>query len=519
MPYVSARELPPDGFRGGHRRPAGRRVRRARRIGLAGLVATAVAVTVATFTAGSAQAAGMSVAYAQTARWDSGYTGTYTVTNTSGDDVEHWSLTFALAPGARLDKVWNGKATVRGADVTVANESWNGHLAPDASVVVGFVADASGAEQAPPAQCTINGVSCGKPGPRPSSPSPTATPTRAVGSGALPPETSATSSPPESVPPAEPSAAAPSAAPPAGSSSDGPIFSPYVDVLLNPPFDLADAAARTGVRRYTLGFLVAADGCAPSWGGVLPVGDPGLAERIAALRSAGGDVRIAFGGANGPELATVCDTPDDLADAYQRAIDAYDATMVDFDVEGGALADSSANAKRAAAIGILRARNRGLDVSVTLPALPQGLTQAGVDLLAGAADAGIDFDAVNLMAMDYGDAAAPDPDGRMGRFAIDAVTAAQAQVRGVFGLSDDEAWRRLAVTPMIGVNDVATEVFSLTDAAAVARFVREKNLAWYAMWSANRDVPCPGGPRPAAQPTCSGVAQEQSAFTGAFLGQ
>ncbi|MFI5952482.1 cellulose binding domain-containing protein [Cryptosporangium sp. NPDC051539] len=521
MPYVSARELPPDGFRGGHRRPAPRTVRKARRAGLAGLVAVAIAVTVATFTPGSAQAAGLAVTYAQTARWNTGYTGTYTVTNTGSEAVDHWSLAFELAPGAHLRSVWNGRAAVRGTHVTISDETWNGRLAPDASVVVGFVAEASGSGQAPPAQCTINGVTCGKPA---ASALPTATPppTRAVGSDALPPEPAPPASASDA--PREAPASSPAAPPPPPSPrADGPAFAPYVDVLLHPPFDLAGSAQNTGVRRYTLGFLVAADGCNPSWGGVVPVGDPGLDGRIREFRAAGGDVRIAFGGANGPELATVCPDAASLAAAYQRAVDAYSATSVDFDVEGGALADTTANDKRAGAIAILRetaaARGTSLDVSVTLPALPQGLTQSGVDLLAGAADAGIGFDAVNLMAMDYGDAAAPGPDGRMGRFAIDAVTAAQAQVRSVFGLSDDDAWRLLAVTPMIGVNDVPGEVFTLSDARDVAAFAREKKLAWYAMWSATRDFPCADGPKDTAGPSCSSVAQSPYAFTRAFLGE
>jgi len=526
VPLVPPREQPPAGFRGGHRLRRSRRP--IRRLGAAGVLATVVAVTVATFTAGQAQAAGFQVTYAQSARWDSGYTGAYTVTNTSTEAVESWSLEFTLPAGARLTSLWNGQESVSGRQVTVRNEAWNGRLAPRQSVVVGFVADAAGSQQAPPEGCTINGVSCSEPSGAPaggeSSPPvpavPKPTPTRPVATDT--PDAPAAGGTPARTPtpsvtptPSGTTAYAGTAAP------AGTEFAPYVDVLLYPPFDLAANATATGVRQYTLGFVVASGGCTPSWGGVLPVEDAAITERVTALRAAGGDVRLSFGGATGTELATVCAGAEQLAAAYQSAIDAHAATRVDFDVEGAALADTAANRRRAEAIGILRrnaaAAGRPLDVSITLPALPQGLTQGGVDLLTDARNAGTTPDAVNLMAMDYGDAAAPDPGGRMGRYALDAVTAAQAQVAGVFGLPDDDAWKLLAVTPMIGVNDVATEVFAVEDARIVGAFARDKGLAWYAMWSATRDVPCPGGPRPTADATCSGVDQEPSEFTRTFL--
>ncbi|MFG1922085.1 cellulose binding domain-containing protein [Cryptosporangium sp. NPDC048952] len=521
MPSVPAREQRPSGFRGGHRLRRSRRP--IKRLGAAGVLATVAAVTVATLTAGQAQAAGFSVNYVQTARWDSGYTGTYTLTNTSAESVDGWSLAFTLPAGARITSLWNGRADVAGTKVTVHNEDWNAELAPRQSVVVGFVADAAGSSQKAPDGCTINGVNCADTTPAPTesavSKAPKPTPTRPLATG-TPDESAESATPKETATPSESATRGGNAAPVPSerASLDGTEFAPYVDVLLNPPYDLAANAEQTGVKQYTLAFVVGAGGCTPTWGGVLPVEDPGITERVDELRAAGGDVRISFGGANGTELATVCDSPESLAAAYQRAIDAYDATRVDFDVEGSALSDKAANRRRTEAIQILRRDNASLDVSITLPALPQGLTQGGVDLLADARDAGSAFDAVNLMAMDYGDAAAPDPDGQMGRFAIDAVTAAHAQVKGVFDLSDEEAWGLLALTPMIGVNDVASEVFTVEDARAVGAFAREKGLAWYAMWSATRDAPCPGGPKATADASCSSVDQEPFDFTWAFTG-
>jgi hypothetical protein len=155
-------------------------------------------------------------------------------------------------------------------------------------------------------------------------------------------------------------------------------------------------------------------------------------------------------------------------------------------------------------------------VSFTLPVLPSGLTPDGVALLNGAAQAGVQVTAVNVMAMDYGDGPAPNPAGLMGTYAIDAATATDAQVASAFGISDDAAWAKIAVTPMIGVNDTSDEVFTVANAQQLAAFAASKHLAWLSMWSAARDAQCPGGAQSFAQPTCSSVVQAPDAFAEAL---
>jgi hypothetical protein len=78
-------------------------------------------------------------------------------------------------------------------------------------------------------------------------------------------------------------------------------------------------------------------------------------------------------------------------------------------------------------------------------------------------------------------------------------------------------WRvpfpRIALTPMIGVNDVVSNVFTLDDATRVARFVRERGLGGLHWWSLDRDRPCPGGP---VSPECSSLDPPPLAYTRAF---
>ncbi|MBO4258079.1 chitinase, partial [Streptomyces griseorubiginosus] len=289
-------------------------------------------------------------------------------------------------------------------------------------------------------------------------------------------------------------------------------FAPYVDTSLYPAFDLLASANATGVKNYNLAFVTDGGGCTPKWGGVTDLGSDGVASQIGALRAKGGDVRVSFGGASGSELATTCSSADALAAAYGKVVDAYKLTKVDFDVEGGALPNATANTNRAKAIARLEAQHPGLDVSFTLPVMPEGLTQDGVNLLSNAKANGVRIAAVNIMAMDYG----ASYNGDMGTYAEQAATATQAQVKSVLGLSDAAAWKTVAVTPMIGVNDVSSEVFKVDDATQLVNFAKSKGLGWLSMWSATRDQQCPGGTKPTADATCSSIAQDKFAFSKAF---
>lgn len=289
-------------------------------------------------------------------------------------------------------------------------------------------------------------------------------------------------------------------------------FAPYVDTSLSPAYDLAGTARKTGVKEFHLAFVTSGGGCVPKWGGAGELGDNPVARQIPALRKAGGDVRVSFGGANGSELGLACGSADELAAAYGKVIDRFKLTKADFDIEGGALPDTAANTRRAQAIAQLQKKHPGLDVSFTLPVMPEGLTQDGVNLVADARKNGVRISAVNIMAMDYG----PSYSGDMGTYATQAATATQGQLKKALRLSDAAAWKTVAVTPMIGVNDVQGEVFKAGDATQLVKFAKDKHLAWLSMWSSTRDQACPGGAASSAQPTCSSVEQKPLDFTKAF---
>ncbi len=314
------------------------------------------------------------------------------------------------------------------------------------------------------------------------------------------------------------------AAAPADASARGRAFAvaPYVDMSLYPPPKLATISRQSGLRYFSLAFVLSGGGCKASWGGVTPVDqERAIVADLKLLRARGGDALVSFGGANGVELAQACTSAESLAAQYQAVITRYRLTRIDFDIEGGAIGDAASIIRRGQAIAILqrtaRAGGRQLAVSFTLPVLPSGLTAGGVALVRSTVKAGAKLTLINGMAMDYGDSAAPKPSGRMGYYAIKVAASLRSQLQRIFpALSAAKLWARIGVTPMIGVNDTPSELFTTADARQLVAFARSKHLGLLAFWSLGRDRQCPGGANPYAQPSCSSIAQSPFAFARAF---
>ena len=463
----------------------------------------------------------LEASYQAVTSWGTGYTGQYTITNAGTAAVTGWTLAFQLPDGTSVSSLWDGAYTDDAGQVTVTSDSWDATIQPGGSVSVGFVTCRPARPPGQPADCLINGASCQAGGA--AAPSATASTAPSASASSSPPASPTPSAPSPSATPSATPSQSPSATPSPSTSSGAPSagaagFAPYVDTSLFPPFSLVSTAQATGVKQFNLAFVVAggSGGCTPEWGGVTAIGDDPVASQIAALRAIGGDVRISFGGEDGSELAQTCTSLSQLEAAYQDVISGYDVNKIDFDIEGAAVDDTAANALRDQALVALQAKDPGLQVSFTLPVLPSGLPADEDAVLTGAVQAGVNISAVNVMAMDYGDGAAPNPSGQMGTFAIDAATATDAQVASALGISDAAAWSKVAVTPMIGVNDTSDEIFTVANAQQLVAFAASKHLAWLSMWSAGRDQECAGGAASFAEPTCSSIVQTPDAFMDAF---
>ena len=240
-------------------------------------------------------------------------------------------------------------------------------------------------------------------------------------------------------------------------ATPGPsVFTAYVDVTTTPTYSFGTPAG-PAQSNVVLSFVVAdpTSPCVPTWGGAYTLDQAAsqleLDRRVSQLRLTGGHVRVSFGGQRNNELASVCSDPTALSDAYQAVIDRYELTSIDLDLEGPALADTAAAARRAAAIKDLQGRasasGRSLAVWLTLPVPRTGLTDQGVSVVAGMLSAGVDLAGVNGMTMDFGSgttAAQP-----LSGVVIQASAALHDQVSAAFAragrsLDSGKAWGRSA---------------------------------------------------------------------------
>ena len=72
---------------------------------------------------------------------------------------------------------------------------------------------------------------------------------------------------------------------------------------------------------------------------------------------------------------------------------------------------------------------------------------------------------------------------------------------------------------MTGVNDVAGETFTLSDAAQIRAFAEQMEIAWVSTWSTFRDRRCEDdSSADDAATDCSGVSQSSGAFGKRFSG-
>jgi hypothetical protein len=109
---------------------------------------------------------------------------------------------------------------------------------------------------------------------------------------------------------------------------------------------------------------------------------------------------------------------------------------------------------------------------------------------------------INLMTMDYGSASSSvcvvvSGSCEMAQSAIQAVE----NLEHTYGIPAG----KIAVTPMIGLNDTTTETFTAADVDTLTSYVKSNGLAGLHYWSLDRDTPCSSATG-YASPTCNSVS-------------
>jgi chitinase len=301
-------------------------------------------------------------------------------------------------------------------------------------------------------------------------------------------------------------------------ANPGPGFpahfaAPYAEVW-NSPSALATAESATGLKYYTLAFVINSDsgGCQATFNGDTSISDSGWTSAINSLRASGGDVIASFGGASGTELAEACTSVSSLEAQYKSVIDTLNLTRIDLDVEGGTLNDTAANDRRNQALADLQqqyaAAGRTLAVDYTLPVDTTGLESNSLSLLNNAKSHNLNVSLVNIMTMDYG------PNEEMGQAAISAANGLHSQLGQIWtSKSSAQLWAMEGNTPMIGVNDSTNEVFTTADAQSLESFAAQNGIQELSYWSLGRDRSCATG---TYSDSCSGTPQSDYQFASTF---
>ncbi|WBP89652.1 carbohydrate binding domain-containing protein [Kitasatospora cathayae] len=314
-----------------------------------------------------------------------------------------------------------------------------------------------------------------------------------------------------STPPTGTPSGTPTGTPTGGPSTPPPNVAlpvaPYIDMGAWPTPSMPDMAKAGGVRGYSMGFVTGV-GCKASWFNAYDPRTGWAKDQIDALRAAGGDVKLSFGGAAGTELAAACTSVDSLFNEYDAVVNAYDLRYVDYDIEGAAIADTASDDRRSAALAKLQQAHPGLKVSLTLPVLPEGLTRDGVAVVKSARDAGVNLDLVNIMAMDYYRSGTD-----YGNAAVQAAQSTFGQLKALYpAKTDAQLWAMVGVTPMIGEND-DHQIYDQAAAQRLVTFAQQNHLGLLAFWDATRDAnACTGG----SLAKCTNIPQQPYEFAKIF---
>ena len=282
----------------------------------------------------------------------------------------------------------------------------------------------------------------------------------------------------------------------------------------NPPgaSQIAGIMTATGEKDFMLSFVLDSGGCTPAWDGSssqLVSSDTTVAALVFAIRAAGGDAGVSFGGYNGTELGQDCSSASALASAYQSVITKYQLTHVDFDIENTALGDSGNELKRFQAIAILEREDPSLIVSLTIPMTSIGLPGTGTGEIQQAIAAGARIDVFGIMDFDYGLTSGT-------QVSSDETVAGDvaSQLESLYRWSAATAWSHIGITLMNGHTDQPSELFTQATFTSLLSFAQANHAAWLTFWSFNRDQPCPAGAQePWAPGTCSNISQNSYDFT------
>jgi hypothetical protein len=293
--------------------------------------------------------------------------------------------------------------------------------------------------------------------------------------------------------------AVPTAAQAAGTQKNAP----YLFLGWGNPPTPSTVMNATGIRWFTMAFILSNGGCAPAWDGFRPLQGGVDAQAIANIRSAGGNVIPSIGGWSGNKLGPRCSSPQALANAYMQVINAYNLSAIDVDIENtDEFENATVQDRILGALKIVKQQRPSVRTIITFGTTTSGPNTWGQRLITRAAQLQANIDVFTIMPFDFGSS----------NIAADTKRAAdnlRDRLKAAFGWSDSTAYSRMGISGMNGLSD-QREMTSLAAWTDIRNWAAARHLARFTFWAVNRDRPCPGG---GVQSTCSGISQQNWEFT------
>jgi hypothetical protein len=289
----------------------------------------------------------------------------------------------------------------------------------------------------------------------------------------------------------------------------GRMAAPYLYLGWGDPPSATSVMSATGIKQFTMAFMLSGGGCSPAWDGSRPLTGGTDQQTINAIRSAGGDVEISFGGWSGNKLGPNCSSASALAGAYQQVINAYGLKYIDIDIENtDEFENATVQDRILGAVKTVKQNNPGITTIVTFGTGTSGPNSWGTRLVNQAAALGANIDVFTIMPFDFGGGA--DMYGNT----VNAANGLRNALTGAFGWSSATAYAHMGISGMNGLSD---QQENTTPAiwTQIRDWANANHLARLAFWAVNRDRPCPGG---GVVSNCSGISQNNWQFTSITAG-
>jgi hypothetical protein len=272
------------------------------------------------------------------------------------------------------------------------------------------------------------------------------------------------------------------------------------------PQNPTSVMSATGIKQFTLAFMLSDGGCNPKWDGSRALTGGNDQAKINSIRGAGGDIVVSFGGWSGNKLGEKCSSASALAGAYQKVINAYKLKAIDIDIEASEFSNATVRQRVISALKIIQNNNAGIKIYVTFGTTPTGPDANGKDLIKKGAAAGLNVTGWTIMPFDF-----DGHSGTMGSATKSAADGLKNAVASAYGYSSSVAYTHIGISSMNGKTDVAGETVTVSDFNTILAYAQSHHIARFTFWSVNRDRQCSAGQ--SAGDSCSGISQAPYAFT------